>query len=164
MPIGQSACTVVALETPAVKTVLIIDDHLGFLFWLGKILENAGYSVVPAVSIARAESILRLLALIPDLLIISLTLPDSSKFIRSLRRDWPSLRVIAAVDKEIQEAHRLSVEADWWGRKPAGSIIAKGAILDQNNYDEMQNSLNVSRAEWLLIVRMALERNTTSAD
>ena len=146
------------------KTVLVVDNDLGFLFWLGKTLENAGYNVVPAVSIPKAHSLLSALTLVPDLLIISPTFSGGGDFIGILRRDWPGMRVVAAVDEDIPDASRLPVEVDRWIRKPPGLILVEGAIFDENSAIEYEHSLKASRAEWLLVVRMALEGNATSAD
>ena len=161
---GSSFAHVVALETShsAVKTVLVIDDDLGFLFWIGKTLEHAEYNVIPAVSTAKAHSLLSALALAPDLLIINPVLPDSADFIDILRRDSPGLRVMAAVDEDTRETTRIDVEVDRWVQKPPGLIIAEGAFLDQNSDTERDDQ--ASREEWLLILRMALEGNSTSAD
>ena len=157
-------CTVVALETSdsPVKTVLVVDHHLGFLFWLGTTLENAGYNVVPAVSIPKAHTLLSALTLVPDLLIISPTSLDSADFISMMRSDWPALRVVGVVDEDMPEESRIPVEVDRWVRKPLGAIIVEGAILDQSSDTDSDDQ--ASREEWLLIVRMALEGNVTSAD
>lgn len=162
----QFVCTVVALEpyNSAVKTVLVVDNDLGFLFWLGKTLETAGYNVVPAVSIPKAHSLLSALTLVPDLLIISPTFLGGADLIAILRRDWPGLRVVAAVDEDTPDASRIPVEVDRWIRKPPGLILAEGAIFDEIGDIESENSLKASRAAWLLVVRMALEGNATSAD
>jgi hypothetical protein len=37
-------------------TVLIIDNDLGFMFWLGQILSEAGYAVLPAKSAPEAST------------------------------------------------------------------------------------------------------------
>ena len=52
------------------KTVLIIDSDLGFVFWLGRILQGAGCEVIPAKSSAEASVLLSELSTGVDLLIV----------------------------------------------------------------------------------------------
>lgn len=146
------------------KTVLIVDDDLGFLFWLAKALGNAGYNVVPAVSISKARSIVSDLALMPDLLIINPAVQASSELIRALKLESPGVRTVAAVEPQLPEARWAGLDVDWWGRKPLLPIVAKGAIPDPESDVECQERLSVARAEWLLIVRTALGGRASGAD
>ncbi|HKE24889.1 MAG TPA: hypothetical protein VKB88_21150 [Bryobacteraceae bacterium] len=40
------------------KAVLIIDGDLGFVFWLGKLLADAGYQALPAKGFSEANALL----------------------------------------------------------------------------------------------------------
>src|ERR1017187_6682575 len=78
------------------KVILIVDNDLGFIFWLGVALIEAGYRSWPAcstseaISVAGRNSFGRL-----DLLIVNASLPGVSKLIARLRRLQPRLNVMA---------------------------------------------------------------------
>jgi hypothetical protein len=38
---------------PSTRTILIVDNNLGFVLWAGWELQNAGYDVLPATTISR---------------------------------------------------------------------------------------------------------------
>jgi len=72
-----------------VKTILIVDEDLGFAFWLGGLLNAAGYQVWPARSGADAGDLLKELHSQPDLVVVN---PKSCG-------------AIAFVDEQKQRAH-----------------------------------------------------------
>jgi DNA-binding NtrC family response regulator len=84
----------------AVKTVLILDADLGFLFWLGKTLDSAGYRAVPAESVSDAEKLLEEVRLTIDLLIADPTLDGASEFAHSLKEAQGHLQIIAVIGSE----------------------------------------------------------------
>ena len=49
------------------KTVLVIDSDLGFVFWLGRGLDQAGYPSFPAKSVPNAKTLLNELKIAVDL-------------------------------------------------------------------------------------------------
>ena len=67
-------------NTDIVKTVLLVDDNLGFAFWLGQALDRAGYETWPARSVPAAESLLEEVPLAVDLLVINASLPRAPAF------------------------------------------------------------------------------------
>jgi hypothetical protein len=78
------------------KNVLIIDNDLGFVFWLGDVLVRAGYQPWPARSSSEATSLaerrpLRRL----DLLIVKASLPGVSGLIAQFRRTYQHIKVMA---------------------------------------------------------------------
>jgi hypothetical protein len=81
-----------------VKTVLVVDNDLGFAFWLGHALDEAGHYALPAFSAAGASRLLTELGLLPDLIIINAALPSASSFVTDLRLSNPGLKVIAILD------------------------------------------------------------------
>ena len=82
--------------TRAMKNILIVDNDLGFIFWLGAALVGAGYQLWPActrsdaISVANRKPLARL-----HLLIVDASLPGVSKLIAHFRRTQAHLRVMA---------------------------------------------------------------------
>ena len=78
------------------KSILIVDSDVGFIFWLGAALSGAGYQPWPAcspsdaISVAGREALARL-----DLLIVNASLPGVSKLIAHFHRTQASLKVMA---------------------------------------------------------------------
>jgi DNA-binding NtrC family response regulator len=70
----------------ALKTVLIIDSDLGFVFWLARILEESGYDVLPAKSFSDGISLARRFERELAVLIVNPSFPGSSAFIDYLHR------------------------------------------------------------------------------
>lgn len=80
------------------KTVLVVDNDLGFAFWLGHALDEAGYYALPAVSVAGASRVLTELGLAAELVVINAALPNAAIFIADLRLSQPMLKVVAVLD------------------------------------------------------------------
>jgi CheY-like chemotaxis protein len=78
------------------KNILIVDNDLGFIFWLGAALIGAGYQAWPAtsrseaISVASRKPLARL-----DLLIVNVSLPGASKLIAHFRSTQSQLKVMA---------------------------------------------------------------------
>src|SRR4029077_1698104 len=85
-------------NTDIVKTVLLVDDNLGFAFWLGQALDRAGYETWPARSVPAAESLLKEVPLAIDLLVINATLPLAPAFATNLCRTRTDFKVIAVYE------------------------------------------------------------------
>lgn len=81
-----------------VKTVLLVDDDLGFAFWLGQALDRAGYETWPALSVQAAESLLAEVRLAVDLLVIKASLPQAPAFANHLGRARTDFKVIAVYE------------------------------------------------------------------
>ena len=80
------------------KTVLLVDDDLGFAFWLGQALDRAGYETWPAQSVPAAESLLATVRLPVDLLVINVSLPRAPAFAIHLGRTRADFKVIAVYE------------------------------------------------------------------
>ena len=80
------------------KTVIIVENDLGFAFWLGHTLDGAGYNALPAVSVAAANSLVAELGIVVDLVVINAGVADSASFISNLRTVRPACRVIVLMD------------------------------------------------------------------
>ena len=99
--------------------VLIIDDELGFVAWLGVTLAANGYATIPATSLSIAKQLLDELHAIPDLVVMNLELAGTIELIEALRRANLALKIIAIEDTtpptrpiEVDGMHPRS-EADW---------------------------------------------------
>ena len=113
-------------------TVLIVDDNLGFVTWLGATLAANGYPTLPASTSSAAEFLIaeRLIATI-DLAIVNLELTGSLELVRALRRANRVLKVIAIEDSmsivrpsEVDAAH---------SRSKAGWVATVERVLDLRN-------------------------------
>jgi hypothetical protein len=136
----QADCT--SIENPATeviptRTVLIVDRDLGFVFWLGQALDNAGYRALPAKSIGDAATLLGQMNLEIDLLIVSLFLEGAAEFADALRRFQGHLKVIAVIG-EWEEPSSALRGADASERRP----LSLG---------------DVSRIQWLRTIQRVLE-------
>lgn len=60
------------------QTILLVDDDEGFLLAAGRLLEAAGYDVVPAQSAAEARD--RLRAGLPDIILLDVLMPGEDGF------------------------------------------------------------------------------------
>ena len=96
------------------KNILIVENDLGFIFWLGGALVSADYQPWPACSVSDATELIEKAALSIDLLIVDPSLPGASKLIAVLRRAQAELKVIA-LGAEVK-TNLTGVNA--WLRKP----------------------------------------------
>ena len=76
-----------------VKTIFIVNGDLGFVFWLGRLLNEAGYQVWPARNGDDAAALMQELGAELDLLVIDPGLPGASRFIE-LQRARGDFRMI----------------------------------------------------------------------
>jgi DNA-binding response OmpR family regulator len=105
------------------KNVLIVDDNVGFLFWLGEILAGANYQPWPACSAADASKMLRTRHLAQlDLLVVNPSLRGATAFIARLRRNRPTLKVLA-VDP-LNDTQVRGVNA-WHARPNRADVTAR---------------------------------------
>jgi DNA-binding NtrC family response regulator len=77
------------------KNILIVENDLGFLFWLGAALVGGDYQPWPACGVSEAKALLDQIRIPIDLLIVDSSLPGVSKLITLLRRSQARLKVIA---------------------------------------------------------------------
>ena len=91
-------------KTP-LKTVLIIDNDLGFVFWLGHVLDAAGYSALPAKSVPDAALLVMQLGFTVDVLAINPSLTGAGDFIAALHRSQKDVRVIGVLNDPQQVVH-----------------------------------------------------------
>jgi hypothetical protein len=85
-----------------VRTVLIVDNDLGFVFWVGQALDRAGYNTLPAKGVPEALTVVDVSAGRIDLLLIGLGLPGAASLAAKLLRSNASMKVVGLVDQDIQ--------------------------------------------------------------
>ena len=93
------------------KSILIVDDDLGFVYWLGHLLDTLTHSALPAESVPDAARLVRQLDLKVDLLVLNPKLSGGVDFIAALRRSQPNIRVIGIQDDSWELAKVPGVNA-----------------------------------------------------
>ena len=102
---------------PVMNTILVVDNDVGFVFWLGLGLSQAGYAVIPAESVRRAKALLDEVKMAIDLLVVNTVLPDAAGLVESLRRLNLNLKVVALIDN--QPGQDQIGDADFRCQRPA---------------------------------------------
>ena len=127
------------------KTILIVDGDLGFVFFLGQMLDAAGYAALPARSVADAAALVEEFHLEIGLLILNTSLDGGVAFARKVLGAQGHLRTIAIVGGQ-GESGAAFPEAD--------ASLARPAAWDE-----------VSRDAWLQIIKRLLgpERNCNAS-
>lgn len=75
--------------------ILITDDDLGFLVWLGLTLGGGGLVTVPATTTTQAEEVIRQMGITVSLAIVNFDLPGMPEFCQRLKSQNPSVKLIA---------------------------------------------------------------------
>ncbi len=120
---------------PAALTVLIVDEDIGFLFWLGDIFTEAGCQSMPALGCQEAVSLANRLGIEPDLIVLNPFLPGIAGMLQD--------RIVAKRHPKI-----VSIGAP---PKAVAAAIGIHAILDRPDATEP-----ISRRAWLERVRKLL--------
>lgn len=76
-----------------VTTILILDNDLGFCFWLGQALTGSHCKAFPATTIPEAVTLIAQFKLKIDFLILNPAVPGAMDFMKALRREQHQLRV-----------------------------------------------------------------------
>jgi hypothetical protein len=88
----------VGLKKLTVKTVLLVDSDLGFVFWLGHALDSAGYEALPAKSVSDAIALLVQYRLSIDLLILNPSLAGAPGFAEDVRTSQRHAKIIVLAE------------------------------------------------------------------
>lgn len=99
------------------KTVLIVDRDLGFVFWLGQILDQAGYRALPARDSVDAVALQNELHLEIDLLILNPSLDGILEFAETVCLSQEHVKIMAIIGE--QEEPIAAMMADASRRKPS---------------------------------------------
>lgn len=83
---------------PVSPTVVIVDHDLGFVFWLGHMLDSRGHSALPARTVADAALLIMQLDLKIDVLVINLSLPGAVEFVNAMHRTRRQVTVIGIIE------------------------------------------------------------------
>jgi len=113
-----------------VKNILIVDDDLGFVFWLCHVLDAAGYETVPATSMPEALAALAELDLWVDLLIIRRALPGADAFAAELRSSQQGrLKAIAVIDENEAQNQSIAAWDGWQVKLKVPDAVAREMFL-----------------------------------
>ena len=82
-------------KSPPPPAVLIVDEDLGFLGWLGDLFNEAGYRALPALNCRQALSLIKRFKLDVDVLAVNEGLPGVSGMIGMLKRAHRPLKIVA---------------------------------------------------------------------
>jgi DNA-binding NtrC family response regulator len=94
-------------ERSRATVVLIVDEDLGFLWWLGQMFNQAGCQVVPTLNSEQAASIVRDLKLEVDLIVVNPALACIPELIHSLSTSRsPKIVAIRNNDGHVQKTIR----------------------------------------------------------
>jgi len=99
------------------RTVLIVDRDLGFVFWLGQLLDAAGSVAIPAKGIPEAIELIDMLHLPVDVLVAPPGELGLREFVERLRFISPELQVIALASEE-DPTWAMPLPGSVWKRKP----------------------------------------------
>lgn len=116
-----------------------MDGDLGFVFWLGQGLDEAGYQALPAKSCEAAADLLRQLNVEIDVLILGSSCAGAGAFADALRQAQRHLKVIVAV-------------SDWGDPGPG----FPGVNASRHRFPQRDE---VSRLEWLETIEAVLSQN-----
>lgn len=130
------------------KTVLLVDDDLGFAFWLGRLLDGTGFDAWPAKSAADAAVLLQSLSARPDLLIVNLACPGTVPLAEDQRSR--GTRIIGLCPDEAARGSAPPQVDEWYGKPRELDSLSKLEWLTR-----IERLLNSSAAG---PARRALER------
>ncbi len=83
------------LRGTLLQTLLVVDDDLAFVFWLGFGLDSHGLQAVPAKNATAARALLGRIEYPLRAAIVNAALPGTARLVKDLRRHQPDLRVIS---------------------------------------------------------------------
>lgn len=112
-----------------VKNILIVDRDLGFVFWLGQILDATGYVAIPAKGIAEAAEIVAMLRLQIDVLVAAPAERGLRNFVEKLRFNSPDLHRVNLAS-EGSSALVRSPEGVWKRKTRQRDEAAKAEWLE----------------------------------
>ena len=97
-------------EPPGAPTILIVDEDVGFLWWLGELFNDLGYRSLPALSSPQAISLLSASFKSIDLLIIDPRLTGASHLIQVLS-ETRAVKVVLIQGPEPYEIRGIQAAA-----------------------------------------------------
>ncbi len=82
------------------QTLLVVDDDLAFIFWLGFGLDAHGLQTVPAKNATAARALLGRIEYPLRAAIVNAALPGTVRLVKDLRKHQPDLKVISVGGSE----------------------------------------------------------------
>lgn len=79
---------------PALTTVWIVDNDLGFVWWLGEIFSELGCRALPALSCQQAISLMQALKVGIDLLVLNPRLPGAMGMLQIFSSTYPNFKTV----------------------------------------------------------------------
>jgi hypothetical protein len=101
-----------------VKNILIVDNDLGFVFWLGQALDAVGYDTLPAKGVTEAVALLAELKVEVDVLILRSALRGAEEFAADLRYNQNGHLKTIALTEENEGRPTSMLGWDGWQVKP----------------------------------------------
>jgi DNA-binding response OmpR family regulator len=117
-------------------TALIVDEDVGFIWWLGEIFNEVGYQAVPALSARQAVALFEETKFVVDLVVVNPGLPGVWDMLETLSRSRPPAVVL------IENPEAVSI----------AGIRALATLERPSGWEP------VSRAEWLRKVRRVVQQ------
>jgi hypothetical protein len=100
------------------KNVLILDNDLGFVYWLGSVLIGAKYQPWPACSVSDAFTVVGQRPRIPlDLLVVNPSMDGVKDLISRYRRMQPNIKVMGVGPQDVRNLSNVAA----WREKPSPS-------------------------------------------
>ena len=102
---------------PATR-VLIIDDDLGFVFWLGQALDAAGFEAIPAKNVPDAVNLITEHQISVDLFILNASLVNAVSLLSALSRAPQATKFVAVVEdpedtpEDLPDIHAVRAKPD----------------------------------------------------
>jgi DNA-binding NtrC family response regulator len=129
-------------QPPAPTTVWIVDDDLGFVWWLGDIFTEAGCRALPALSCEQALSLIKTFDLGIDLLVLNPRLPGAPRMLQVISSAHPNFKIVLIGQS---------------------SPVLTNAIRPHANLEKPSGSDSISRPQWLKKVRKLLKEVAAAA-
>lgn len=112
------------------KNILIVDNDLGFVFWLCHVLDAAGYETVPATGVPEAVAALAELDMWVDVLVALRTLPGADAFAAELRSSQRGrLKAIALIDQNDERSECIGAWDGWQIKLKVSDAIGRQIFL-----------------------------------
>ena len=123
-------------------TALLVDDDLGFVYWIGERFHEAGYQPVPALNVRQAVSLIKKLDLKIAVVVVNPGLRGVRSFIKTLSQRQSFAKIILIRDP----------------RAPITVVVRAHAIVERPSGLEP-----ASRHEWLRKLRRILSHADETA-
>ena len=138
--------------------ILLLDDDLGFLFWIAKALEPLGHQVVPADTVSQAAKLTRRLKSAIDLLIVNPDVPGALEFTETLRqREGTHVKIVAVVPpEELHAEHQIAADATRAKPDPV-------EIVELHTAAELSATQPSVQSEWVRFIQQMLGHRTAGS-